>query len=53
MRLVSGVLLMVAVLAALLWLFSGAMAGIARIVAFLFLVLFIVSLFLKRRPGKL
>ena len=49
MRLISGVLLMIALLAGLMWLLAGAMAETAKIVALLFLVLFVVSLFLKRR----
>lgn len=54
MRLVSGFLLVIAVLAGVLWLTAGAMAGIAKIIAFLFVVLFLVSLFLKKgRTGKL
>lgn len=49
MRLISGLLLIIAILAAVFWLFAGAMAGVAKVVAFLFLVLFVISLFLKRK----
>ena len=49
MRLISGLLLIIALLASLMWLTVAAMAEIAGIVALLFLVLFIISLFLKRR----
>ncbi len=53
MRLVSGVLLVVAILAGVLWLTVGAMASVAKIVAVLFVLLFIVSLFLRKgRAGK-
>ena len=54
MRFVSGLLLIIAVLAAVLWLTIGALAGLAKIIALLFLVLFIASLFLRKgRAGKL
>lgn len=54
MRLVSGSLLMIAILALVLWITAGAAAGIAKIIAALFLTLFVISLFLRRgRPGKL
>lgn len=54
MRLVSGFLLVIAILAAVLWLTASAAAGIAKIIAALFLVLVIISLFLRKgRPGKL
>ena len=54
MRIISGLLLVIAVLAAVLWLTASAAAGIARVVAVLFLVLFLLSLFLRKgRPGKL
>ena len=54
MRLVSGLLLVIAILAGVLWLTVGAVASIAKIVVVLFLVLFILSLFLRKgRPGKL
>jgi len=54
MRLVSGLLLVVAILAGVLWLTAGAAASIAKVVVVLFLVLFILSLFLRKgRPGKL
>jgi uncharacterized membrane protein YtjA (UPF0391 family) len=54
MRLISGLLLLVAILAMVAWFTMGAAASLARLVAILFLVLFIVSLFLKKgRPGKL
>lgn len=49
MRLISGFLLIVALLAGALWLTVGALAGLAKIVGFLFLILFVISLFLKRR----
>lgn len=49
MRLLSGFFLIVALLAGVLWLTAGALAGLAKIVALLFLVIFIISLFLKRR----
>jgi uncharacterized membrane protein YtjA (UPF0391 family) len=49
MRLISGFLLVVALLAGVLWLTIGTIAGVAGVVALLFLVLFIISLFLKRR----
>jgi uncharacterized membrane protein YtjA (UPF0391 family) len=50
MRLLSGIFLVIALLAGVLWLMAGtvAVSGIAMIVALLFLVVFIVSLFLKR-----
>ena len=54
MRIVSGFLLVIAILAAVLWLTVSAAASIAKIVALLFLVLFVASLFLRKgRPGKL
>ena len=54
MRLISGLLLVIAILAAALWLTVSAAAGIAKIIAILFLVLFVLSLFLRKgRPGKL
>ena len=54
MRLISGFLLVIAILAAVLWLTVSAAAGIAKIVAMLFLTLFVLSLFLRKgRPGKL
>jgi uncharacterized membrane protein YtjA (UPF0391 family) len=54
MRLISGILLMIAVLALVLWITAGAAAGIAKIIAAMFLTLFVISLFLRRgRPGKL
>ena len=54
MRLVSGLLLVMAILAAVLWLSVSAAAGIAKVIAALFLALFLLSLFLRRgRPGKL
>lgn len=54
MRLVSGLLLVIAILAAVLWLTVSAAAGIAKIIAMLFLVLFVLSLFLRKgRAGKL
>lgn len=54
MRLISGILLVIAILAGVLWLTVGAMASIAKILVVLFLVLFIVSLFLRKgRAGKL
>jgi uncharacterized membrane protein YtjA (UPF0391 family) len=54
MRLISGVLLVVALLAAVLWLTISALANIAGVVAVIFLVLFVVSLFLRRgKAGKL
>jgi uncharacterized membrane protein YtjA (UPF0391 family) len=54
MRILSGVLLVIAILALVLWLTASAAAGIAKIIAGLFLALFILSLFLRRgRAGKL
>ena len=54
MRILSGFLLVIAILAAVLWLTASAAAGIAKIIAVLFLVLFILSLFMKRgKAGKL
>jgi len=54
MRLISGTLLVIAVLALVLWITAGAAAGIAKIIAALFLVLFVASLFLRKgRAGKL
>jgi len=54
MRLISGSLLIIAILAAVLWVTARAAAGFAGIAAALFLVLFILSLFLKKgRAGKL
>jgi uncharacterized membrane protein YtjA (UPF0391 family) len=54
MRFISGLLLVIAILAAVLWLTVSAAAGLAKIIAALFLVLFILSLFLRRgRAGKL
>jgi uncharacterized membrane protein YtjA (UPF0391 family) len=54
MRLISGFLFIIALLAAVLWLTVSAAAGIAKIIAALFLVLFIMSLLLRKgRPGKL
>jgi uncharacterized membrane protein YtjA (UPF0391 family) len=54
MRLISGILLMIAVLALVLWITAGAAAGIAKIIAAMFLTLFVISLFLRKgRPGKL
>lgn len=54
MRLISGLLLVIAILAAVLWLTVSAAAGIAKIIAALFLVLFVLSLFLRKgRAGKL
>lgn len=54
MRLVSGFLLVIAILAAVLWLTASASAGIAKIIALLFLVLFVLSLFLRKgKAGKL
>ena len=54
MRFVSALLLIIAILAAVLWLTVSAAAGLAKIIAVLFLVLFILSLFLRRgRTGKL
>ena len=48
MRLLSGIFLVIALLAGALWLTVGTMSGVAGIVALLFLIIFIVSLFLKR-----
>ena len=50
MRLLSGIFLVIALLAGVLWLMAGtvAVSGIAMIVALLFLVVFVMSLFLKR-----
>jgi uncharacterized membrane protein YtjA (UPF0391 family) len=48
MRLLSGFLLVFAILAAVLWLTVSAAAGIAKIIALLFLVLFVLSLFLRK-----
>jgi uncharacterized membrane protein YtjA (UPF0391 family) len=54
MRFVSALLLIVAILATVLWLTASVAAGIAQIVAVLFLVLFIGSLFLRKgKAGKL
>lgn len=54
MRLISGLLLIIAILAAVLWLTASMAAEFARIIVALFLVLFILSLFLKKgRAGKL
>ena len=54
MRLLSGLMLVIAILASVLWLTASAAAGIAKIIAALFLVLFVLSLFLRKgRPGKL
>ena len=54
MRLISGLLLVIAILAAVLWLTVSAAAGIAKIVVMLFLTLFVLSLFLRKgRSGKL
>ena len=54
MRLISGLLLVIAILAAVLWLTVSAAASIAKIVVMLFLTLFVLSLFLRKgRPGKL
>jgi uncharacterized membrane protein YtjA (UPF0391 family) len=54
MRFISALLLIIAVLAAVLWFTVKAAAGLAQIIAALFLVLFILSLFLRKgRPGKL
>lgn len=54
MRLLSGLFLVFAILAGVLWLTVSAAAGIAKIIAMLFVVLFILTLFLKRgRAGKL
>lgn len=51
MRLLSGVFLVIALLAGVLWLTAGtvAVSGVAMIVALLFLVVFVLSLFFKRR----
>ena len=54
MRLVSGFLLVIAILGLVLWLTASAAAGIAKLIAALFLVLFILSLFLRKgKAGKL
>ena len=54
MRLVSGFLLVLALLAAALWVTVSAAAGVAKVMVALFLVLFVLSLFLRKgRPGKL
>jgi len=54
MRLISGILLIIAILALVLWTTAAAAAGIAKIIAALFLTLFVISLFLRKgRPGKL
>ncbi len=54
MRLISGILLMIAVLALVLWITAAASAGIAKIITAMFLTLFVISLFLRKgRPGKL
>ena len=54
MRLISGLLLVIAILAGVLWLTVSAMASVAKVVLVLFLVLFILSLFLRKgRAGKL
>ena len=45
---------MIAVLALVLWITAGAAAGLAKIIAAMFLTLFVISLFLRKgRPGKL
>lgn len=54
MRLLGGFFLLVAILALVLWLTAGAMAGISKVIALLFLVLFVITLFLRKgRAGKL
>ena len=54
MRLISGILLMIAVMGLVLWMTAAAAAGIAKVIAALFLTLFVLSLFLRKgRPGKL
>jgi uncharacterized membrane protein YtjA (UPF0391 family) len=54
MRIISGFLLVIAILAAVLWLTVAAAAGVAKIIAALFLALFVLSLFLRKgRAGKL
>ncbi|HTD67947.1 MAG TPA: DUF1328 domain-containing protein [Candidatus Limnocylindria bacterium] len=54
MRLVQGLLLVIAILAAVLWFTAAVASGIAKVIAILFLALFILSLFLKgRRPEKM
>jgi uncharacterized membrane protein YtjA (UPF0391 family) len=54
MRLVSGFLLVIAILALVLWVTAGAAASIAKLIAALFLVLFVLSLFLRKgKAGKL
>lgn len=54
MRFVSAFLLIIAILAAVLWLTASAAAGLSKIIAALFLALFILSLFLRKgKAGKL
>jgi sterol desaturase/sphingolipid hydroxylase (fatty acid hydroxylase superfamily) len=54
MRLISSLLLLVALLAMFLWLTVEAIASLAGVVAILFLVLFILSLFCKKgHPERL
>ncbi len=54
MRFISALLLIVAVLAAVLWFTVSAMASVAKVVAMLFLVLFVISMFLRKgKAGKL
>ena len=54
MRLLPGLLLVVAVLAGVFWFTASVAAGLTKIIAGLFFVLFLLSLFLKKgRAGKL
>ena len=53
-RLLSGLFLIVAILALVLWVTARAAASVSIIVAALFLVLFIISLFFRRgHPDEL
>ena len=54
MRLLTWLFLLIALLAGVLWLTSAAAAGLAKIILVLFLVLFVISFFLRRgKTGKL
>ncbi|HMJ88729.1 MAG TPA: hypothetical protein VK530_02875 [Candidatus Acidoferrum sp.] len=52
MRWLRAVFLVIALLAAALWLTSALAAGIAKFIAGIFLVLFLISLFLRGRDTR-
>jgi uncharacterized membrane protein YtjA (UPF0391 family) len=52
MRWLQGILLVIVLLAAVLWLTSALAAGIAKFLVGIFLVLFLISLFLRGRDTR-